>query len=202
MFTNRSRWTIFDLFLHFVDVDWLVVFLFIFITFSMFNMKILLMLFFYNFVYKSITLDHFWDFSLFESLIDVQWFVNDFDSFFDFQNEIAFDAFLLNFVYKSITLDHVWDFSHVFGFWLMFNEIWLIFIHFHWFLMRCYSLGGYKIKFRLMLFFLNFVYKSITLDHFWDVSTVLRFWLMFNDLWMILIDLLIFKLKFLLMLFF
>ena len=46
------------------------------------------------------------------------------------------------------------------------------------------------------------LYTSITLGHFWDSSTFLRFWLICNDVWMILIDLLIFKMKFRLMVFF
>ena len=88
---------------------------FILINFSIFKMKFLLMLFFYNFVYKSITLDHFWDFSIclrFWLMFNDLWMILMIS--FNFQNEIAFDAFLLNFVYKSITLDHFWDFSHFF----------------------------------------------------------------------------------------
>ena len=81
----------------------------------------------------------------------------------------------------------------------------LHFADFYWFVVFLFifiDFSMFKMKFLLMLFFYNFVYKSITLDHFWDFSIFLRFWLMFNDLWMILIVFLIFKMKLLLMLFF
>ena len=164
-FTHRSRWAIFENPQLFWDFYWFLMmfeWFWLICWFSKCN-------FFWWFSFQfCLHIDHFGQFfRLFiclRILIDLWCLLIDLHQFFNFQNEMSFDAFLLNFVYKSITFDNVWFVFTFFRFLL----ICCLFLYFHQF-------SIFKMKFLLMLFFYNFVYNSITLDHFWDFSLFFDF---------------------------
>ena len=130
---------------------------------------------------------------LFESLIDRLWLLNAVWLISSFSKWNFFWCFSFK---CCLQIDHFEPILEsvftCFGFVWICYDFWLIFI----------NVSISKTKFRSMLFFLNCVYKSFTLDHVLEFSTFLRCWLISNDLWMIFTDLLIFKTKFIFMLFF